>query len=156
MMAWIKTAIKYLTYSTATRAVLLSSAIGFIPLGCATNQPSTNQSGSNHTGTQACLVKDAQINRNGTPGLELVNECDQCVAVAFEYRDLKKETQWSACYVPPQTRVVFWEAGQYWLIAQKPCVDVKKHGLGGISAAILEHNDRIGRCDTRRLMATNQ
>jgi len=123
-----------------TRSVLIFCVV-FLMAGCA-----TGKGDANHNDTTACAFSDSRFSRNGTPGIQFANQCNHCMAVAFEYRNPGATSQWSACYVPPQTRVVFWDAKEYWLITHKPCEEAKKFGLGGISTAEIEHNDRIGRC----------
>lgn len=112
--------------------------------GCATINPESERGVS-----AKCSVADSLIKRNGTPGVQFANSCGECIAVAFEYRYQGSNSKWTACYVPPNTKVVFWDADEYWLVTRKPCTEVKKNGLGGISIAEIETNDRYGRCDTR-------
>ncbi|WP_455209680.1 hypothetical protein [Kaarinaea lacus] len=120
----------------------------FITLaGCATTD-SESESGLN----KKCSVADSLIKRNGTPGVQFTNRCAECIAVAFEYRHQGSDSKWTACYVPSDSKVVFWDADEYWLITHKSCKEVKKNGLGGIPVAEIETNDRYGRCDTRSLI----
>ena len=105
--------------------------------------------GPENTLSEKCSVSDSLINRNGTPGVQFVNSCGECIAVAFEYRQQRSNSKWTACYVPSNSKVVFWDADEYWLITHKPCIEVRKNGLGGISVAEIESNDQYGRCDSR-------
>lgn len=128
--------------SAALHTIAVPLVLALIPLlhACASN-------GVQSTRASACTVTDSLVRRNGTPGVQLVNECGQCMAVAFEFRNRGENNQYTACYVPENSRVVFWDAEEYWLISRKPCDDVKQHGLGGVSNAQIEHNRQIGRCD---------
>ena len=129
----------------STNRISLIFLVALILLGCANTNDQYND--------QACAVSDSLVRRNGTPGVQFINACKSCVAVAFEYRNQEKESKWTACYVPAESQVIYWEAEEYWLIARKPCEIAKKHGLGGISTAILENNVHTGRCDTRDSIA---
>jgi hypothetical protein len=101
---------------------------------------------------KVCTVSDSMVQQmvqqKGATGVQFVNKCNACVAVAFEYHDHDKSSKWSACYVPSHSRVVFREANEYWLVTQKPCNEAKKHGLGGIASAEIENNALSGRCDS--------
>ena len=122
-----------------TSQTLFNCLVALILSGCAN---------TNNSVQQACSVSDSLVQRNGTPGVQFINECQRCVAVAFEYRNPGEKNKWTACYVPAQSRVVFWEADEYWLITRKPCDIAKAQGLGGISTTVLEANEQTGRCDT--------
>jgi hypothetical protein len=111
--------------------------------GCATTNQKSRQNPAN-----GCSVIDSLIKKNGTPGVQFANSCDTCIAVAFEFRHQISNSQWTACYVPPHAKVVFWDADEYWLITRKPCKEARRNGLGGIPADVLESNIQTGRCDT--------
>ncbi len=138
---------KYVITTKHPRRILFICLVALTLPGCA----NTNNNG-NQDDNQACAVSDSLVRRNGTPGVQFINECKRCVAVAFEYRNHGNSNKWTACYVPAQSRVVFWEADEYWLITRKPCDVAKTHGLGGISTAELETNDQTGRCDILKFM----
>lgn len=124
--------------STIGRIALCLPMLAF---GCATDpvQPKHNV---------ACRLSDSVWQSTTATGIQFTNQCDQCMAVAFEYRQRGAESKWTACYVPAQSRVVFWDVNEYWLVAQKPCDEAKKHGLGGVSVAEMESNKRNGLCDS--------
>lgn len=83
-----------------------------------------------------CRVNSEIITRDGRQGLQMTNTCERCLAVGFAYQDavLGSELQ-SACYVPSQTRVVFWQATRYEILTEKYCDQAEYAGIAGIATA---------------------
>lgn len=125
------------------RLIILIAIVMTVNSGCAVSSRDLNEKSY-----KVCTVTDSMIQRNGSPGVQFVNKCKDCVTVAFEYQDYEKNSKWTACNVPSHSRVVFRQAHEYWPVTQKSCIEAKKHGLGGIAAAEIEQNDQTGRCDT--------
>lgn len=87
--------------------------------------------------------------RDGKQGIVFTNDCSTCLAVAFQYIDIQtmKEER-AACYVPSETRVVYWQTAKPHLLAQKSCEAAKTEGFADIaSAAELDTDFRNGKCD---------
>lgn len=110
--------------------------------GCAT---STQENGNDVLLDQcfaAALVEGPQA------GLQFTNNCEACVAVAFDAQSpVSDENGRNACYVPAKTRVVFSELKSYRISALRECDRVQQEGsIDGVPAAMLTQNYQSKRC----------
>ncbi len=124
---------------------LFAGALYALTAGCALMPPPAD------TGATAggCQVQDQKTVRGGRQGLQMTNSCEQCAAVAFAYTDSdSKRTVNDACYVPAETRVIYWRVNDYQILSQKTCKQAEREGFSGIDAAQrLQENFRSGRCE---------
>ncbi len=121
-----------------------ASALTLTLSGCATTE---QESGNDLLLGQcfaAALVKGAQA------GVQFTNNCEACVAVAFDTQPPVSDVNGrNACYVPAKTRVVvvFSELRSYRISALRDCDRVQKEGdIDGVPAAMLTQNYKSDRC----------
>lgn len=82
-------------------------------------------------------------------GVQFNNDCEACVAVAFEYQSSDSAaSQRNACYVPARTRVLFRNAVDYRVTTYQDCAEVQESGgVAGLSPAALIQNYKTKRCE---------
>lgn len=95
-----------------------------------------------------CAVTDSSLTREGRSGVVLTNTCTACIAVGFEYVGDTGETSRTACFVPSETRVVYWGAHRHRVLQQRDCEAVRTDGMRGLAtAAEVAGNHRTGACE---------
>lgn len=120
-----------------------ASALTLTLSACATTE---RESGNDLLLSQcfvAALLKGSQAG-----GVQFTNNCETCVAVAFDTQPPHSDVNGrNACFVPAKTRVVFSELRSYRISALQDCGRVQKEGsIDGVPAAILTRNYKSGRC----------
>lgn len=97
----------------------------------------------------ACLVPDTVISQEQRQGLRFTNNCNGCLAVQFRVTDTAtSQATTTACYVPSGTRVIYWGAGDYQVLAQKACDTASREGFGRrVPGLELDLNYRTGKCN---------
>lgn len=110
----------------------------FVLSGCAT-MPDAPSDG--------CSVTDEMFVQDGRTGALFTNQCNTCIAVAFEYKSDDGRSGKTACFVPSETRMVYRDLREYRVTARESCEHVEHHGIHGIGSAseILENHER-GKC----------
>jgi hypothetical protein len=96
-----------------------------------------------------CRVETLSVERDGQAALQMTNHCSSCLAVAFaSHPGDSIQVVDNGCYVPAETRVLFRQAGNYHVLGQSSCEQVKiSGGIAGIDAATLLKNYHNGRCE---------
>jgi len=124
--------------------VFAGAAAGLIS-GCAGNTPITE---SGETAANYVLATEL-ITRDGREGLRFTNDYEHCIAVAFAYAGAAPDKGGkTACYVPAETRVVYWQAKHYRILGEKSCARARREGFAGIATAQrLQTNYLSGQCE---------
>ena len=96
----------------------------------------------------ACFIPNTVISRDERQGMQFTNNCKVCLAVQFQVtKSAASDATITACYVPSETRVVYWGAGDYRVLALKTCDDASQEGFGRqVSGLELDVNYRTGKC----------
>jgi len=124
---------------------LYVSVLAGVLSGCAGNMSITEPGDT----PVDCRLTDEIISRDGRQGLQMTNDCNLCMAVAFAYEDssLNNEVK-TACYVPSKTRVVYWQVNNYQILSHKRCEQARREGFAGIATAEqLQGSYQSGTCE---------
>jgi hypothetical protein len=95
-----------------------------------------------------CLIDSNLHTRKMIKGIRLVNKCQDCSSVVFEYRDkLHKKPVITGCYVPGQSRVFFPQVDDYRILEQFDCDENKIIGYKKSIKSELDKNYKSKRCE---------
>lgn len=124
------------------RASCTASVAALMLAGCAGNQHLPPLNASERT----CFV--AEPTHGQQVGIRFTNQCEVCIAVAFDHEEAGSATRdREGCYVPSGTRVLFKGDSSFRVVEYRDCSETQAEGgLGGIRASALTQNYKTGRC----------
>lgn len=124
------------------RASCMATVAALILAGCTGNQHPR----AVPTPERACFI--AEPTHGQQAGVQFTNQCEACIAVAFDHEETDTATRDRAgCYVPSRTRVLFTGISSFRVIEYRDCAETQAEGsLAGIRASALTQNYKTGRC----------